>query len=152
MINTNNLTKKDESSALTKNKDIDENVDYGEWEQLWTPNATIDEIYTQLNQDKGERTTLQPSTLHELEYKKYLKHAVSLLTSHGTKELTFKICLSDLSPRLIWELSELDEETRAYVLCNAVDKIIEHVYLRLYSQNASGNISVCFIPEVELEP
>jgi hypothetical protein len=135
------------NNTLTENKDIDENVDHGEWEQLWTPEATIDEICTQLN----EYDRLIPSTLHELEYKKYLKQAASLLKSHGTKELTFKIYLSDLSPRLIWELSELDEETRGDVLCKAVGKIIEHVYLRLYPNNASGNISVCFIPMVELE-
>jgi hypothetical protein len=50
---------------------------------------------------------------------------------------SFIIHLSDLTPKLIKEISELDNQTRGYVLRQAVGRIFEDLNSKLYHDSIS---------------
>ena len=49
----------------------------------------------------------------------------------------FVISLSDLTPKLIREINELDNQTRGYVLRQAVGRIFEDLDSKLYHDSIS---------------
>ena len=49
----------------------------------------------------------------------------------------FVISLSDLTPKLIKEINELDNQTRGYVLRQAVGRIFEDLDSKLYHDSIS---------------
>src|ERR687888_1242316 len=72
------------------------------------------------------------------ESRKYYFQAYNLLKIGAFKPvLPFIINLSDLTPRLLKELYELDHEDRDYVLRQAVGRIFEDVNFKLYHNSIS---------------
>ena len=54
----------------------------------------------------------------------------------------FKISLSHLSPEILFELHQLDEKDRIYVLKQAVGRIFEDINFDLYHDSISANLEV----------
>jgi len=54
----------------------------------------------------------------------------------------FKISLSHLSPEILFELSQLDEKDRTFVLKQAVGRIFEDINFDLYHDSISANLEV----------
>jgi hypothetical protein len=54
----------------------------------------------------------------------------------------FIVYISDLSPRIIKELYELDKESRKYVLKQAVGRIFEDINSKLYHNSISKVLEV----------
>src|SRR5215204_1345545 len=52
----------------------------------------------------------------------------------------FKISLSHLSPEILFELSQLDEKDRTFVLKQAVGRIFEDINFDLYHDSISANL------------
>jgi hypothetical protein len=57
----------------------------------------------------------------------------------------FKVSLSHLSPEIIYELNELDEKDRTFVLKQAVSRIFEDINFDLYHSSISGNLKVILV-------
>jgi hypothetical protein len=57
----------------------------------------------------------------------------------------FKISLSHLSPEMIYELSQLDEKDRTFVLKQAVSRIFEDINFDLYHSSISANLEVVLV-------
>lgn len=58
---------------------------------------------------------------------------------------SFKISLSHLSPEIIYELSQLDDNDRIFVLKQAVGRIFEDVNFGLYHDSISSNLKVMLV-------
>lgn len=91
----------------------------------------IDDLYLSLlctretvTDDIGEKITIN----------KYYLQAWKLqrLISAGHPPPYFVIQLSDLNPKLKQALGDLDDETRGFVLCQAIGRIFENINPRLY--------------------
>jgi hypothetical protein len=54
----------------------------------------------------------------------------------------FKVRLSHLSPDIIYELSQLDEKDRRFVLKQAIGRIFEEINFDLYHDSISANLEV----------
>ena len=57
----------------------------------------------------------------------------------------FKVSLSHLSPEMIYELSQLDEKDRKFVLKQAVSGIFEDINFNLYHDSISANLKVILV-------
>ena len=57
----------------------------------------------------------------------------------------FKVSLSHLSPEMIYELSQLDENDRKFVLKQAVGRIFEDINFDLYHDSISANLEVILV-------
>jgi hypothetical protein len=57
----------------------------------------------------------------------------------------FKVSLSHLSPEIIYELSQLDEKDRKFILKQAVGKIFEDINFDLYHDSISKNLEVVIV-------
>ena len=57
----------------------------------------------------------------------------------------FKVSLSHLSPEMIYELSQLDEKDRKFVLKQAVSRIFEDINFNLYHDSISANLKVILV-------
>ena len=57
----------------------------------------------------------------------------------------FKISLSHLSADMIYELSQLDENDRKFVLKQAVSRIFEDINFNLYHDSISANLEVVLV-------
>jgi hypothetical protein len=57
----------------------------------------------------------------------------------------FKISLSHLSPEMIYELSQLDEKDRKFVLKQAIGRIFEDINFDLYHNSISANLEVILV-------
>ena len=57
----------------------------------------------------------------------------------------FKVSLSHLSPEMIYELSQLDDKDRTFVLKQAVGRIFEDINFDLYHNSISANLEVILV-------
>ncbi|MGI9010635.1 MAG: hypothetical protein ACR2F1_05560 [Nitrososphaeraceae archaeon] len=57
----------------------------------------------------------------------------------------FKVSLSHLSPEIIYELSELDDKDRTFVLKQSVGGIFEDINFNLYHDSISANLEVVLV-------
>ena len=57
----------------------------------------------------------------------------------------FKVSLSHLSPKMIYELSQLDKNDRKFVLKQAVSRIFEDINFNLYHDSISANLEVVLV-------
>ena len=57
----------------------------------------------------------------------------------------FKVSLSHLSPEIIYELSQLDEKDRTFVLKQAVGRIFEDINFNLFHDSISANLEVALV-------
>ena len=57
----------------------------------------------------------------------------------------FKISLSHLSPEILFELSQLDEKDKKFVLKQAVGRIFEDINFELYHDSISANLEVILV-------
>ena len=57
----------------------------------------------------------------------------------------FKVSLSHLSEEMIYELSQLDEKDRKFVLKQAVGRIFEDINFDLYHNSISANLEVVLV-------
>jgi hypothetical protein len=58
---------------------------------------------------------------------------------------SFKVSLSHLSPEIIYELSQLDEKDRKFVLKQAVSRLFEDINFNLYHDSISVNLEVVLV-------
>jgi hypothetical protein len=59
----------------------------------------------------------------------------------------FKVSLSHLSPEIIYELYQLSDKDRAFVLKQAVGRIFEDINFDLYHDSISTNLEVILVNE-----
>ena len=57
----------------------------------------------------------------------------------------FKVSLLHLSPEIIYELSQLDDKDRTFVLKQAVGRIFEDINFDLYHSSISANLEVILV-------
>jgi hypothetical protein len=57
----------------------------------------------------------------------------------------FKVSLSHLSPEIIYELSELDDKDKAFVLKQGVGRIFEDINFNLFHSSISRNLEVILV-------
>jgi hypothetical protein len=103
-----------------------------------------DEIDYSIDPDDYEdvRSKLYDDKLYY--YKAY--HYIKRLGLFQKQEVPlFKVKLSHLSPGIIYELKQLDEKDRKFVLKQAVAKIFEDIYFALYHDSASCNLGVILV-------
>ena len=76
-------------------------------------------------------------------YKVYHYQKLGLFLRKDTPP--FKVSLSHLSAEMIYELSQLDEEDRKFVLKQAVGRIFEDINFNLYHDSISTNLEVILV-------
>ena len=57
----------------------------------------------------------------------------------------FKVGLSHLSPEIIYELNQLNEQDRKFVLKQAVSRIFEDINYNMYHSSISANLEVLLV-------
>ena len=57
----------------------------------------------------------------------------------------FKVSLSHLSPEIIYELCQIDDKDRTFVLKQAVSRIFEDINFDLYHNSISANLEVILV-------
>ena len=57
----------------------------------------------------------------------------------------FKVRLSHLSPEMIYELSQLDEKDRRFILKQAIGRIFEEINFDLYHDSISAKLKVILV-------
>ena len=57
----------------------------------------------------------------------------------------FKVSLSHLSPEIIYELFQIDDKDRTFVLKQAVSRIFEDINFDLYHNSISANLEVILV-------
>lgn len=130
-VTDNNNTESDSNKATGNSNNFFRNlVGYNNIES-YTIGGIIDELYLAL------LCTKEIVTDHsniEVVISKYYIQAWKLqrLISVGQPPPYFVITLSDLSPKLKKALKELDNETRSFVIYQAIGMIFENINPRLY--------------------
>ena len=106
----------------------------------WSISYIIDRLKQHL---ANVRYTLTNDKLETVEGRKYYDQAY-IMQNIGALRPTpsFIIYLSDLTPKLIKQISELDNESRGYVLCQAVGRIFEDLNSELYHNSISKVLKV----------
>jgi hypothetical protein len=107
---------------------------------LWSISYTIDQLKQQL---ANLRYILRNSKGETAESRKYYDQAYSMKIIGAFRPTpSFIIHLSDSTPKLIKEISDLDKETRDYVLRQAVGRIFEDINSELYHNSISKVLKV----------
>jgi hypothetical protein len=102
---------------------------------LWSVNYIIDRLKQQL---ATVRYILRNAEGESVEGRKYYNQAYQMQIAGALKPTpSFLVYLSDLTPKLVKELSNLDNETRGYVLRQAVGRIFEDLNPKLYHDSIS---------------
>jgi hypothetical protein len=102
---------------------------------LWSTNYIIDRLKQHL---ANTRYLLRNSKGETIEGRKYYDQAYQMQIIGALKPTPFfRVHLSDLTPKLIKEISELDNQTRGYVLRQAVGRIFEDLNPKLYHDSIS---------------
>jgi hypothetical protein len=108
----------------------------------WHTSYIIDRLKQHLT---NMRYTLTNDKLGIVEGRKYYDQAYGMQNIGAFKPTpSFIIHLSDLTPKLIKEISQLDNESRSYVLCQAVGRIFEDINSELYHNSISKVLRVRF--------
>jgi hypothetical protein len=120
-------------------------------EDIWTSGYLIDRLKQHLGRViVGVNATKEISESEHKERiifgdRKYYNQAFDLLRIGAFKPVPFFIInLSDLTERLRKELSDLDKQTRQYVLKQAVGRIFEDVDFDLFHNSISRVLKVKF--------
>ena len=107
---------------------------------LWSISYIIDQLKQHL---ANVRYTLTNDKLETVEGRKYYDQAYRMQNIGALRPTpSFIIHLSDLTPKLIKQISELDNESRGYVLCQAVGRIFEDLNSELYHNSISKVLKV----------
>lgn len=106
----------------------------------WSTSYIIDQLKQHL---ANVPYTLTNDKLETIEGRKYYDQAY-LMQAIGAFKPTpgFIVHLTDLTQKLIKELSESDNETRGYVLLQAVGRIFEDINSELYHNSISKVLKV----------
>jgi hypothetical protein len=106
----------------------------------WSISYIIDRLKQHL---ANVRYTLRNNKGETGEGRKYYDQACRMQNIGAFKPTpSFIIHLSDLTPKLIKEISELDNESRSFVLCQAVGRIFEDINSELYHNSISKVLKV----------
>ena len=106
----------------------------------WSMSYIIDRLKQHL---ANVRYTLTNDKLGTVEGRKYYDQAYRMQNIGAFRPTpSFIIYLSDLTPKLIKQVSELDNESRGYVLCQAVGRIFEDLNSELYHNSISKMLKV----------
>ena len=107
---------------------------------LWSVNYIIDRLKQHL---ASFRYILRNCEGERVEGRKYYDQAYQMQAIGAFKPTpSFIVHLSDLTPKLIKEISKLDNETRGYVLLQAVGRIFEDINSELYHNSISKVLKV----------
>jgi hypothetical protein len=119
-------------------------------EDLWTPNYLIDRlkqhlatviVVQQSSRKEDYENNLQSKKVFDS--RKYYNQAHDYLKIGAFQPVpSFPVHISDLSPKLVRELSELDRIDRKFVLKQAVGRIFEDINSRLYHDSVSRVLEV----------
>jgi hypothetical protein len=109
----------------------------------WTKNYLVDRLKRHL---ATFDVSVRPSNDEKIyDHRKYYQQAHKSLLFGALKPVPpFVIYLSDLSPKIIKELYDLDRESRKYVLKQAVGRIFEDINSDLYHNSISRVLDVRF--------
>jgi hypothetical protein len=137
--NTNlNSSVKKTDDALPENKVGLYHID----RTLWCTSYIIDQLKQHL---ANVRYTLTNDKLVNVEGRKYYDQARRMQNIGAFRPTpSFIIHISDLTPKLIKEISQLDNESRGFVLCQAVGRIFEDINSELYHNSISKVLRVRF--------
>jgi hypothetical protein len=117
--------------TLPKNKSGPDHID----NDRWYPSYIIDRLKQHL---ANVRYTMTNDKLGTIEVRKYYDQAHRMQNIGAFRPTpSFIIHLSYLTPKLIKEISELDNQTRGYVLRQAVGRIFEDLNPKLYHDSIS---------------
>jgi hypothetical protein len=112
-----------------------------EEKELWSSNYLVSRLKEHLERVEFTPFSVKTDKLDDgrnFDSRKYCNQAYHYLKIGALKPVpAFFISLSDLSPRLVIELSELDKEDRNYILKQAVGRIFEDINCRLYHDSIS---------------
>ncbi len=101
------------------------------------------ELDFSIDPDKPENIKLKIYDDRLYYYKAY--HYLKLGLFQKPDAPPFKVRLSHLSRSLVYELSELTEKDRKFVLKQAISRIFEDVNFALYHDSISGNLGVILV-------
>lgn len=101
------------------------------------------EMYFSINPDDSENIKLKIYDDRLYYYKAY--HYLKLGLFQKQDAPPFKVRLSHLSPSIVYELGELCEKDRKFVLKQAIGRIFEDVNFALYHDSISGNLGVILV-------
>jgi hypothetical protein len=109
-------------------------------DEYWTTEYMIDYLKQHLAKVKQPVSNNEGKTV---EVRKYYNQAFHFQKIGAFKPApSFIVYLSDLTPKIIKELSTLDSQTRDYVLRQAVGRIFEDVNSDLYHNSISRVLKV----------
>jgi hypothetical protein len=98
----------------------------------WSTNYLIDRLKQRL-----------ASVVDSFDNRRYYFQALKYMSAGACKPVPpFVVNLSDLTSRLIYELDQLDQSDRKFVLKQAVGRIIEDVDFQLYHNSISKVLEV----------
>jgi hypothetical protein len=107
---------------------------------LWFTSYIIDRLKQNL---ANFRYILRNCEGERVEGRKYYDQAYQMQIIGALKPTpSFVISLSDLTPKLIKEISDLDNESRGYVFLQAVGRIFEDINSELYHNSISKVLKV----------
>jgi hypothetical protein len=107
---------------------------------IWLTSFIIDRLKQHL---ANIRYTLTNDKLETVEGRKYYDQAYQMQVIGALRPTpSFIVHLSDLPPKLIKELGKLDNQTRGYVLLQAVGRIFEDINSELYHNSISKVLKV----------
>ena len=109
----------------------------------YTISATIEKIKKVLASVKS--TDMEENNIDEREYyyQAYLFQKLGLYKREDAP--AFKVKLGHLSDDIIYELSTFDENTRRFVLKQAVSRIFEDINFDLYHDSISNRLEVILV-------
>jgi len=111
---------------------VTQQIDYSEWTSAYL----VDRL-------KQHLATVETKEEVRYDNRKYYNQAHDLLKIGAFKPVPcFIVHLSDLSPRLIKELRNLDSRDRELVLKQAVGRIFEDVHFEIYHKSVSRVLKV----------
>jgi hypothetical protein len=109
--------------------------------EQWPKNYLVDQLKEHLATFEVSITPTDDKKVYDR--RKYYQHAYESLLFGALKPAPpFIIYLSDLTPKMIRELYDLDSESRKYVLKQAVGKIFEDINSDLYHNSISKVLKV----------
>ena len=131
-----NSSVKTAADTLRENKLMIDDADSAPW--------LISYIIDRLKQHLAYvQQTLTNDKLGIIEGRKYYEQAYRMQNIGAFRPTpSFIIHLSDLTPKLIKEISQLDNESRSFVLCQAMGRIFEDINSELYHNSISKVLKV----------
>jgi hypothetical protein len=114
-------------------------------DEVWFDSYLIDQIHIALAKatgDSDEVGTTTTSGTRVARPRKYLEQARKLLPVAFLGKSPFIINVSDLTPRIVDELSKRDAHSRGYILRQAAGRIFEEVNFELYHLSVAKGLRV----------